>query len=243
MSNCTRQQSIYPAANRGEAKATFDFYAPIHKGLRLALSRLTVRLGAVDAEDPAAVGEMMAALRAQLAISASHLRHEDLVIHEALRQFAPGAVEDLERDHAHHRQSFAELETLVAQVEATGDRVASLRTLYLAFSRFVADDFAHMAHEETEVLPVLQALFTDAELMAMEHQILASIAPDMKAQTLALIFPALRPAERLAMALGARQSIPPEVFAGFCALAFAALAPADAEGLAEGLNMNLAKAA
>ncbi len=225
MSTCTREQPTYAAADRPEGAATYDLYFAIHKGLRLGLSRMLVRLGSVDPADANAVAEVLADLRIQLAVSRGHLEKEDAVIHAALGEFAPEAVWELERDHDHHREAFAALEAGIAAVEAAEDRTGPLRDLYLGFSRFVADDFAHMAHEEEETLPILQALFTDAELMAMDLKARQGMAPEQLAAGGRLILPALRPAERSYIVAAIKAVTPPHAFAALMASVAPALEP------------------
>jgi hypothetical protein len=155
---CTLRQPIAVPAFVGGA--AHDPYAAAHTRLRVALSGLTVRLGCAD---PAADHTgLIADLRCQLAQCRRHL-DDDEAIHAALRTVAPEAVEELELYHAHLTADFQALELLMRGVEAGGE----LRPLYLAFTRFVAACFAHMAHEELETLPILQGLFTDAELLAI----------------------------------------------------------------------------
>jgi hypothetical protein len=201
--------------------ATHDIYAPVHKGLRMALSRLLIRLGAVDALERGAVATLMADLRAQMILSAAHLDHEEREIHAALEARAPGAAADLYADHDRHRASFTLIEMAIVAVEAaTPDRRrAPLHRLYLAFTRFLADDLAHMAEEEEVILPVLQDLFTDGELMAIEGRIGACLTPDRMIAYAQLMIPASSPAERLALLTRAREGMirdgsQPEAFAG-----------------------------
>lgn len=200
--------------------AAHDLYGPVHKGLRLALSRLLTRLGAVDAGDRGAVATVLADLRSQLILSAAHFDHEEREIHAALEERAPGAAYDLYADHDHHRASFVVIETAIAAVEASdaSRRPAALHRLYMAFSRFVAADFAHMAEEEDVILPVLQDLFTDEELMAIESRISSSLPPDRMIAFSQLMIPAARPNERVTMLSRMRDGMirdgaPPEAFA------------------------------
>jgi len=225
MPECTREQATYAAACRPESAATYDFYFAIHKGLRLGLSRMLVRLGSVDPADPKAVAEVLTDLRVQLVISRGHLEKEEAVIHPALAELAPEAVEELEGDHDHHREAFDQLEAAIAIVQAAEDRTGPLRDLYLGFSRFVAADFAHMAHEEQETLPILQALFTDAELMAMDHKVRQAMAPEQLVAGGRLILPALRPAERSHIVGAMKAAVPPQAFAGLMAAVAPALEP------------------
>jgi hypothetical protein len=191
-----------------------DLYAPILKGLRLALSDLVVRLGQADYADPAATADLLGALRRQLVLSASHLHHEEVEIHTALEARAPGSTLTLEADHDHHRRAFVNLEAAIAAVEAAPpvERAAPARELYLAFSQFVAADFAHMAEEELTILPLLHRLFHDDELIAIEARIVGAIPPEKTMAYLGLMVPAMNPSERVAFLSFVRAGAPAEMF-------------------------------
>lgn len=191
----------------------FDLYGPIHKGLRLGLSTLLVRLGQADFGTPE--GERtLEALEAQLALSASHLAHEERFLHPALDARRPGATAILEQDHRHHDAVFAELQTRIAAVRQAPrtEKAAAGRALYLAFSRFCADDFAHMAEEEQTFLPMFHELFADEELRAIEGELIAAIPPEKVMTYLRLMLPAGTPDERFGFLDGMRRGAPAEVF-------------------------------
>jgi hypothetical protein len=219
--------------------ATHDFYGAVHKGLRLALSQLLVRLGAADPADADLPG-LMAELRDQCLLSAGHLAHEDEVIHTALEARAPGSTIRLVQAHDHHRETFDEIATLIRQVETApaADQARRLRTLYLRFSVFVADDFAHMAEEEQFMLPILQSLFTDDELREMEERITGGLAPEAMIAVARLMIPAATRTDRLAMLGAIRANAPAEAFDALIGLAAQpTLSEADVIHLSEGLGL------
>ena len=219
--------------------ATHDFYGAVHKGLRLALSQLLVRLGAADPADADLPG-LMAELRDQCLLSAGHLAHEDEVIHTALEARAPGSTIRLVQAHDHHRETFNEIAALIRQVETApaADQARRLRSLYLRFSVFVADDFAHMAEEEQFMLPILQSLFTDEELREMEDRITGGLAPEAMIAVARLMIPAATRTDRLAMLGAIRANAPAEAFAAIIGLAARpTLSEADFAHLSEGLGL------
>lgn len=191
-----------------------DFYGPIHKGLRFGTARLLIRLGTTDWRDSAAA-EMLVPLKLRLALAKDHLEHEDADIHPALRERAPGLAAVLDEDHEHHYLTFAELDRLIAAVEAADDaeRPAAGRALYLRFTTYFADDLEHMAREETEVLPVAQANFSDRELMDMENAIIASIEPERLVNYFHIMLPGMNPAERAEFLRYVGSNAPAEAFA------------------------------
>ncbi|MGR4866714.1 hypothetical protein [Caulobacter sp. LARHSG274] len=191
----------------------WDLYGPIHKGLRLAHSQMLIRLGQADfTHDQSA---LMADLRTHLALGAKHLAHEDRHIHPALERRAPGAAVALEAQHGHHRRRFAELERSMAKFEGASipERAARGRALYISFVALVAEDFEHMAEEETVVWPQLCALFDDAELAQIEMDIIAALAPDEVIAFMRMMIPAMAPAERASLLGGLKANAPAEAFA------------------------------
>jgi hypothetical protein len=220
--------------------ATYDIYAQIHKGLRLALGGLLVRLGACGGDDPAETARLMADLRAQLALSEDHLAKEDVYVHTAFEARAPGAARALDADHAHHRRAFGEIAGLIGEVEAAPEPAAALKRLYLRWSLFVAEDFAHMAMEEEQILPVLQSLFSDEELIGIEVAIVSSLTPEQKMATGRVMVPAATRAERVALISKIRIGVPPQAFEPLlAATSQATLSPADYAALRTSLGLHM----
>ena len=217
-----------------------DIYGPVHKGLRLALSRLVIQVGQTDFADLAASRDTLAALRRQMKVSESHLVHEEHEIHCALNERAPGAAMSLDCAHNHHRASFVWIEELMGRIEsAIGDERRRLgRDLYLRFTQFVAEDFEHMAEEETVTLALLWEHFTDSELMAMEGRIVASLSPEEAAMSMQLMIPGMNRHERIRFLEFTRASAPPEAFEAIVNIfAKSALPAEDFRHLQQGLGI------
>lgn len=192
----------------------WDIYGPVHKGLRKAHGEMLIRLGSSDwaGEDQDA---LVADLRSHLAIAAKHLAHEDAHIHPALASRASECVEPLEDQHDHHRARFGLIEGLINALSVSDcrDRAHCGRALYLGFSELVAEDLAHMHHEETVVWPALCEHFTDAELKAMEMDIIAALSPGEVIGFMRLMIPAMSHPERVALLGGVKADAPAEAYA------------------------------
>jgi len=194
--------------------ARHDFYAPVHKGLRLGACRLLIRLGSIDWDDAPAAAELLADLRAHLVIAAKHLDHEDAEIQVLLQDCAQALGGRLDTDHVHHVETFREIELLMVQLEqARGPaRAVAGHALYLGFSRHLGEDLLHMAREEQEALPILHACYDDATLAAAEHRIRAEIPLDRLVDYFRLMLAAASPAERIALMADMRAGAPAVVF-------------------------------
>lgn len=191
-----------------------DIYRHIHKGLRLASCEMLVRLGTADWSDATGATALLAELREHLVLAAKHLDHEEAELHTVLRDGAEQLAAALDHDHADHHAAFAALERAIVAVETArgAARDAAGHRLYLAFTRHVGEDLLHMAREEEEAMPALQAAFSDAELEAMHNRIKAQIPPDRLTAYFRLILAGCSPAERVMLMADMRDNAPPEVY-------------------------------
>lgn len=197
-------------------QARHDLYRAVHRGIRHAHGRMMTKLAATDPADEAAVGAAIARLKDHLLMCLSHLSHEDAVIHTAVEARVPGGAHAADEGHEEHEAAFAEIEDLIAAVEAAGaeTRSARLDALYRRFARFVGDDLLHMEVEEGVLMPLMQQHFTDAELIDIETRIVSGIAPEKMALFLRAMLGAMCRAERAGMLVGMQSGMPPEAFDG-----------------------------
>lgn len=197
-----------------EAMDRVDLYRAVHKGLRLALSQMLTRIGAHDFTQEASNGLLLADLGGLLEICAGHLHYEDVFIHSALERRLPGAATLLAHQHAEHKTDFEAVRLVMGEVAAAppAGRVAAGHALYLRFAAFVADDFAHMQEEETVTSPLLQQLFSDEELNAIQDSIIVAIPPERMKVYLRIMLPAMNRTERASMLGGVKAVAPPELF-------------------------------
>lgn len=212
----------------------YDIYAHIHKGLRAFMAHALVRVGRLDANDPVEVAEVGDELRALFSICRSHLEHENAVIHPAMRSRAPGSADRIEADHGHHAAALDALAALLGRVD--GDPAAG-QALYRALATFVAENFEHMAREESEHNAVLWAAYSDAEIAGLEHRIVASLAPEEARLSMRWMLPHMTPAERAGLLGGMRTHAPAEAFQGLLGMIRPLLGGRDWRKLANALSL------
>jgi len=203
-----------PGYHAGNAAARPDLYLFVHKGLRAFLSDTLHRCGRMDPSDDGDVSETLAQVRGLVEICHGHLRKEEDYMHPALEARRPGAARRTMDDHAGHLRAFEDIEAGVRAVEQAhgAARGAAARQLYRHFALFVAENFEHMHVEETANNEILWATYTDAELLALQKQIIGSIPPAEMQAVLRWMIPAMAPAERAQMLGGIKQNAPGEVF-------------------------------
>ncbi len=194
--------------------ARFDIYALIHKGLRAHLVHTLGALGRCDWQDCGEARAVLADLQDLLTFCRSHIEHEDAMVHPALEQRRPGATRYSSAAHRLHRQEMDELSSLAEQVS----HLPALRRgdithrLYRRVARFIAETFEHMEQEERDNNRLLWETHSDAELIALEQQIVANIAPDDLRRALHWMLPALTPQERAGFLVQLRAEAPAELF-------------------------------
>ena len=208
------------ARRRFDTVQRYDIYLFIHKGLRSFMGEVLTDVGRLDAEDAGELARVLARVRGLLDVCRLHLDKENEYIHPAMEARRRGASSRTAQDHVGHERAFGEIETGVRAVETASDatRTAVAAKLYRHLAVFVAENFAHMEIEEAENNAVLWATHTDAELLAVEQAIVASISPEQKAIMLRWMAPSLTPCERARLFTGLKRGVPDEVFAGMLAL-------------------------
>jgi len=192
-----------------------DLYAFIHKGLRAFMAHTLVRVGRLDPHDADDVAEAAEEVRALLDICDLHLHHENRFVHRAMEARRPGSSAEIADEHQDHEEAIGGLRTLLQRVPGSDE---GAHALYHALAAFVAHNLEHMEKEETVHNAVLWACYSDEEILAIENELRASIAPQEMHLALRWMLPHMNPAERAAMLRGMRQAAPAEAFEGVLGL-------------------------
>jgi len=184
-----------------QTQTRVDPLTPIHKGIRRSLFETAMALGRTDFTVP----QETAAAEQQVALCFGFLRehaeHEDRHTIPEVLQRDRALGETLELAHPRLERLAIEIDSLwprFAALPAAG-RAALGAELCRRFQGFVAEQLLHMDQEERQVVPLLQAAFSDEQLGAMSGRIVASSPPARMQEWGALLGPALSAPERAAM--------------------------------------------
>lgn len=201
--------------------ARTDLYGGIHKALRLALTRTLTQAGSTDACDAEQLASTLHQVERLAVLCEAHLQHENDFIHPALERARRGGAARITAEHLHHVEAIADLRDLASLVahSAPAARPAALQRLYDALALFVADNLQHMHVEQTAHNALLWQAYSDAELIALEQSLVASIPPALMAEYLHWFFPALNAPERAGMLAGMREAMPAHAFEDVFAIA------------------------
>jgi len=92
-------------------------------------------------------------------------------------------------DHEHQKETLKNLQNLLDAVKTSSDRIESGYQFYLVYRKFVGDNLLHLHEEETKLLPELQKLCTDEELLALEHPTYELMTTDEMIEMMQVLFP------------------------------------------------------
>ncbi len=217
----------------------YDGYHGIHKALRLFMCDSLTRVGRADPEDDDDVRGTLQQVGDLLRMCELHLHDENELIHPALERVQPGSSTRIRGEHAQHLETIRELRELVVRADhpCANRRAAALSRLYSAMALFVAENFEHMHVEETEHNALLWAHYSDAELIEIERNLVASIPPQAMHDALHWFMPALNAPERAQMLQGMQGGVPPEVFRGVLDIAHRTIPAPDFMKLTLALGM------
>ena len=230
------QQGNHPQQNDAHSNRV-DIYAGIHKAVRAFLCDTLTRLACLDLDDGADVAGTVSQVRELLNFCEHHIANEERFVHPAMEARQPGSSAGTAADHLHHAESVAAMLADCRAIEAGHgtQRDAAWRRLQRRLAQFTGDNLLHMDAEETANNAVLQACYTDAELVALHQQILASLPPQELATGLRWILAGSSPAERTQVMAGIRADAPPHVFDAMLEMARQNLAPSAWNKLAASL--------
>ncbi len=202
--------------------STEDLLTPIHKALRSMLYQLSTRVQTVDFADLAASRVLATDLENDfdaarsagcvLCTMAHHAVDEEVAILPAAAKFGNSLVTSLIAEH--HDLTRREIEIArsaraLLAIDSAAGRVSAGVRLNALTNQLIAAYLTHMNREEAELVPLLQAEFTDAQQAAMRGMIIASIPPARLAVILGWMLPSLNAAELSGFLGGLRRAAPP----------------------------------
>jgi hypothetical protein len=217
-----------------------DLYRDVHKAIRSELFATTVDAGRVDPADRVGRQGLASRVDGLVELLVAHAEHEDTAVQPAIEVHMPRLAERIERDHADLEARMVDLRDL-ARIDIDAAPVAQ-RTgshhLYLELASFTSSYLAHQDLEERIVMPDLDAAIGVDAVAEIHVAIISSIPPEVMAQSLALMLPAMNLDDRTELLGGMRAGAPAEVFAGVWGLAGSVLDAPDLTALATRLDLN-----
>ncbi len=216
-----------------------DLFTAVHKGFRAMLYDLSARIQTNDFADLASTKQLAVDLEIDFATAQSagcmlcafayHAEEENAVVFGPSARVADALVRELIQEH--HEFTRRELELgkgvrdLMKLPEAS-DRVAAGIELNQKANELFAAYLVHMNKEETELVPIMRAHFSDAEQAAMRGQIIARFPPDRLFALLGWMLPSMNVTDLTEFLTVVKGAAPPPVMKRVADLAAARVDPA-----------------
>jgi hypothetical protein len=211
-----------------------------HKGLRNALSQMSLLAGRTDYSSPAEVHRLHQLGSRLFRILTIHAEDENGVTLAHLETRCPGCsrhdLDDHERIELAQQDLESRLDLLYAGVKAGEDMTGAGAGFYLAFTEFHGGYLGHTAEEERVTQPLLWQHFTDAELAAHRAQIMAKNPPQTLLIWFEFVIPAQSHAERVGLLSGFKKMAPPPFFAEAMQVIKTVLTGEEFDAMATALN-------
>lgn len=151
----------------------------VHKALRAMLAESLQRVGALDACYPDDRALIIDAVLRLLRVCSQHIAHQDEFFLAPLARRAPRAALPFDDDHRNQLTEIAALRQRLAAVQVAGPSArSSAYGLYLALTRFAAEQLEHLAEEDTLLTRALWEHFSDDEIRAMQARMHADFTPE-----------------------------------------------------------------
>jgi DNA-binding transcriptional MerR regulator len=177
-----------------------------HKGLRNALSQLSLLAGKTDYANPQEVYEFYQLGQDVFSLLNIHAADENEVTLAELEARCPKCSQHDVEDHERLHQMQEKLEKLLSQIHSQSQAGSNVledgAEFYLAFSEFQGTYLEHTAEEERVTQPLLWKYFTDEELAAHRGRIMAKNPPKTLLTWFRFVIPAQRHAERVSLLTG-----------------------------------------
>ena len=199
----------------------YNVFNNIHKGLRAMLFTVQMNMQQTDYASPEA-DTIIAELEKVLRYYDEHADHEDRHILANIIQQEPQIAKALEEDHVIDHQLSEKLRDMLYKwkgAATTGEKNEAASATFYALNDFIAFNLYHMNKEETALLPLLWKHFSDAEIMDMEHQIVASINPEVLMDESRWMMRSISNAEIKAWLGGVKAGAPDFVYQSFVQMA------------------------
>jgi len=187
-----------------------------HKGLRNALSQLSLLAGKTDYSSAQEINSLYNLGVDVFKILTIHAADEDEITLAELEKHCPGCSDHDKEDHRKIHLAQEKLEELLLKLyndsRVNEDLTEAGQEFYLALSEFHGVYLEHTAEEERNTQPLLWKHFTDDELAQHRSRIMAKNPPETLLIWFKFVIPAQSHIERVSLLSGFKKMAPADFF-------------------------------
>lgn len=209
------------------AENRYNIFNQIHKALRARLYDTAGDIQRTDFSSDNAAVTIDKVLQV-VNLFDDHAHHEDTHLLPLLNNVDAKMVADFEEEHVEdHKLSDALRQHAAAWKNASSaeERAAHGKALFYAFNAFIAFNLYHMNKEEDALLQTLWQHYTNADLLAVQKNIINSIPPEVMMAESRWMLRSLNNGEIIQWMKGVQLTAPPPAVAALTAMAQQELAP------------------
>lgn len=193
----------------------FNIFNQVHKALRAMLYDTSLTIQQTHFADAEETETALEKVRATVDIFDEHAAHEDHFVLPAIRQYEPSVVDAFEQEHEKDHalsERLRGLLTVYNHAIKTEVKIETGQAINQAFIEFMIFNLEHMAKEETVLNKILWRYYSDAEIIAINQRIVASISPEEMAVTSAWMMRGMSNAEISGWLKAVEKNAPEPVF-------------------------------
>ncbi|HEX5151200.1 MAG TPA: hemerythrin domain-containing protein [Parafilimonas sp.] len=156
----------------------YNVFYLIHKGLRAMLYDAATTLQQTDFADISAAAPALAKVNEVLFAFEHHAHHEDNFILPAVEAYEPEIAFSFESEHQEDYRLAGRLRNLLIIYENSflhEERTICGSAITKSFTEFLTFNLQHIAKEELLLNHALWRLYTDAQIKAIQQQLMATI--------------------------------------------------------------------
>jgi hypothetical protein len=169
---------LFQATIKLDDMSRFNTFNQVHKALRAMLYDTALTLQQTYFGDPEEAETALEKVRIIVDVFDQHAAHEDKFILPAVQQYEPSIVDIFEQEHDKDHalaESLRGLLIVYKYAMLAGVKIETGQAINKAFIEFMIFNLEHMAKEEIVLNKVLWRYYSDAEIMAINQRIVASI--------------------------------------------------------------------
>jgi Hemerythrin HHE cation binding domain len=163
----------------------YNIFHQVHKGLRALLYDTAIQLLHTDFWNVEEADETIDRINEVIRLFEKHAHTEDTKVFPAVEKYDPAIADAFEQEHVKDHllgQLLAESISLYKAAGVITEKAEAGKMIHTSFVKFMTFNLEHMAKEEDIINKVLWRHYTDAEIMAITQQIIASIPQENMAQ-------------------------------------------------------------
>jgi len=210
-------------------------FALPHKGLRNALSQFSLEAGRTSYHDPEQLNELKTLGHALFTMLNEHMHTENEHTLKSLEERAPGSSAHDLSDHEELEPQQNSLEQMLIGFTGKEDP-DTIHEFYLEFTKFHSRYLEHILYEEQVTEKLIQANFTDEELIEHRQEVMKRMDFHVLLLFLKYVIPAQSMEENVAVLSGFKANAPAQAFEAVCAAIKPGMLPLHYDRLLSYLN-------